>query len=303
LPKFFKQSKFTSFTRKLNRWGFIRVTRGPQTGSYFHKLFQRDHPELCLQMRCQNARLPSHEGVAAASSTTTTTTSSMTRALFSRPDIHNDELSRYQPTLSTTQGSQQQLNSLSFNSGIHNGNLPSSLMRLGISSSLTGMTNPNSVLSNSVALMQMKIQLQQLQQQQQQKRLQQQQHQVHNEMLRRAIASQASANATRAQFMMGNTTNINMMMPPPMTAHSKEGLKFLQMLGLQKSQASSMSAQPLMQAMQNSLLQASQTKNDQLLRSNSSSSSLATATNNLLLSTPPQPNIDPDQAIKRASAA
>ena len=25
LPKYFKASKFTSFTRKLNRWGFTRV--------------------------------------------------------------------------------------------------------------------------------------------------------------------------------------------------------------------------------------------------------------------------------------
>ena len=30
LPKYFKATKFTSFTRKLNRWGFTRVTRGPE---------------------------------------------------------------------------------------------------------------------------------------------------------------------------------------------------------------------------------------------------------------------------------
>jgi HSF-type DNA-binding len=31
LPKYFnKQSKYSSFTRKLNRWGFSRVTRGPE---------------------------------------------------------------------------------------------------------------------------------------------------------------------------------------------------------------------------------------------------------------------------------
>lgn len=50
LPKYFKASKFTSFTRKLNRWGFTRVPRGPETGAYFHKLFRRDKPELCMQM-------------------------------------------------------------------------------------------------------------------------------------------------------------------------------------------------------------------------------------------------------------
>jgi hypothetical protein len=50
LVKYFKATKFTSFTRKLNRWGFTRVTRGPEMGSYFHKMFLRDNPELCLRM-------------------------------------------------------------------------------------------------------------------------------------------------------------------------------------------------------------------------------------------------------------
>jgi HSF-type DNA-binding len=50
LPKHFKASKFTSFTRKLNRWGFSRAPRGPETGAYFHKLFCRDKPEMVLQM-------------------------------------------------------------------------------------------------------------------------------------------------------------------------------------------------------------------------------------------------------------
>jgi hypothetical protein len=50
LPKYFKASLFTSFTRKLNRWGFSRIPRGHETGAYYHKLFHRDKPELCLQM-------------------------------------------------------------------------------------------------------------------------------------------------------------------------------------------------------------------------------------------------------------
>lgn len=50
----FKQSKFTSFTRKLNRWGFTRITTGPETGAYYHPLFQRKNSKLCLQMYCQN---------------------------------------------------------------------------------------------------------------------------------------------------------------------------------------------------------------------------------------------------------
>jgi len=48
LPKFFKRTKFTSFKGKLYRWGFRRVGKG-----YFHKLFLRDNPTLCLHMRRQ----------------------------------------------------------------------------------------------------------------------------------------------------------------------------------------------------------------------------------------------------------
>jgi len=53
LPRNFKQSQFTSFTRKLSRWSFVRVNRGPLMGAYFHKLFQRDKPALCLMMSCK----------------------------------------------------------------------------------------------------------------------------------------------------------------------------------------------------------------------------------------------------------
>jgi HSF-type DNA-binding len=58
LPKYFKATKFTSFTRKLNRWGFNRAPRGPETGAYFHKLFQRDKPELSLTMSSQSGHKP-----------------------------------------------------------------------------------------------------------------------------------------------------------------------------------------------------------------------------------------------------
>jgi len=53
LPRYFKQSQFTSFTRKLSRWSFIRVNRGPLMGAYYHKLFQRDKPALCRMMSCK----------------------------------------------------------------------------------------------------------------------------------------------------------------------------------------------------------------------------------------------------------
>ncbi|CAB9516782.1 Heat stress transcription factor [Seminavis robusta] len=49
-------TKYPSFTRKLNRWGFRQITRGPDTGAFHHPLFRRDEPHLCLQMVCQRSR-------------------------------------------------------------------------------------------------------------------------------------------------------------------------------------------------------------------------------------------------------
>jgi hypothetical protein len=54
LPTYLKPSQFTSFTRKLCRWKFVRVPRGPFMGAYYHKLFKRDYPALCELMSCDN---------------------------------------------------------------------------------------------------------------------------------------------------------------------------------------------------------------------------------------------------------
>jgi len=53
LPKYFKKTKFSSFKGKLYRWGFRRVSKGMNTGAYFHRLFLKDDPALCLHMRRQ----------------------------------------------------------------------------------------------------------------------------------------------------------------------------------------------------------------------------------------------------------
>jgi len=53
LPVYFKQSQFTSFTRKLTRWNFVRVPRGTMMGTYHHKFFKRSNPSLCAKMSCR----------------------------------------------------------------------------------------------------------------------------------------------------------------------------------------------------------------------------------------------------------
>jgi hypothetical protein len=56
MPKYLHATKFPSFTRKLSRWGFTRVPSGPEVGVYYHDMFQRDDPLLCLKIRCVPAR-------------------------------------------------------------------------------------------------------------------------------------------------------------------------------------------------------------------------------------------------------
>lgn len=39
-------TKFTSFTRRLKRWKFTRISKGPQLGAYYHEYFVKDKPDL-----------------------------------------------------------------------------------------------------------------------------------------------------------------------------------------------------------------------------------------------------------------
>lgn len=69
MPAYFKQSKYTSFTRKLNRWGFARATTGSDVGVYYHKYFQRDDPILCMRMYCKSYKALSKTDSSEKSST------------------------------------------------------------------------------------------------------------------------------------------------------------------------------------------------------------------------------------------
>lgn len=56
LPKYSVSTKYPSFTRKLNRWGFRQAVRGSDTGAFHHPFFRRDQPSLCAKMVCQKSR-------------------------------------------------------------------------------------------------------------------------------------------------------------------------------------------------------------------------------------------------------
>ena len=63
MPRFFSgkgysnmPTKYTSFTRRLKRWNFIRVPSGTQLGAYHHDNFKRDEPELARNILYPDAK-------------------------------------------------------------------------------------------------------------------------------------------------------------------------------------------------------------------------------------------------------
>ena len=60
MPLYFDQTKYESFRRQLNLYGFSRVSRGPHRGIYLHKCFLRDNRPLCENI----ARHKSKSGLA-----------------------------------------------------------------------------------------------------------------------------------------------------------------------------------------------------------------------------------------------
>jgi hypothetical protein len=66
LPQYFKQTKYKSFQRQLNLWGFERLTSGPIKGAYFHPSFLRDHPDWCKHLTRQRAKKSGSPLLAAA---------------------------------------------------------------------------------------------------------------------------------------------------------------------------------------------------------------------------------------------
>jgi len=50
LPNYFNHSRFASFQRQLNSYGFRRFTQGRDAGAYYHESFLRGRPYLCANI-------------------------------------------------------------------------------------------------------------------------------------------------------------------------------------------------------------------------------------------------------------
>lgn len=50
MSHFFNQTKYASFQRQLNLYGFSRLSHGPDKGAYYHNCFVRDKRHLCKGM-------------------------------------------------------------------------------------------------------------------------------------------------------------------------------------------------------------------------------------------------------------
>ncbi|CAB9496763.1 shock factor protein 4 [Seminavis robusta] len=56
LGNWFRQSKYPSFQRQLNIYGFQRLTAGPDKGGYYHELFLRSKPGLAARILRQKLK-------------------------------------------------------------------------------------------------------------------------------------------------------------------------------------------------------------------------------------------------------
>lgn len=107
IPQYYqKPTKYSSFTRKLSRWGFRRVPGGPLMGMYYHPLFKKDHPQLCKRIHCVPTLSDGVLNPFESSDDNATIYDKKGRAINIGLGVKNDDISnQLQPPFSQYQGS------------------------------------------------------------------------------------------------------------------------------------------------------------------------------------------------------
>ncbi|KAK1735159.1 heat shock factor family protein [Skeletonema marinoi] len=66
VPKFFKATKYRSFQRQLNLWGFSRIVKGQEHACWHHEYFVRGRPELLSKISRTRVKVKGREATQAA---------------------------------------------------------------------------------------------------------------------------------------------------------------------------------------------------------------------------------------------
>jgi hypothetical protein len=95
MTRHFKQTKYKSFQRQLNMWGFERVNYGPHRGGYSHEFFVRDQETLCHRMIRQKLKGTANQSSASKNKNSAAAATSLTEkkedAVYS-PDVMKQTL-------------------------------------------------------------------------------------------------------------------------------------------------------------------------------------------------------------------
>lgn len=85
ISKAFKGGKYSSFVRKLNRWGFTRLISGTGMDCFHHPLFQRNRMDLCALITCAQG------GASSSESTSRSNTDPATIQTMEKPSLQGIE--------------------------------------------------------------------------------------------------------------------------------------------------------------------------------------------------------------------